>query len=346
MSNYTVLKVFAEGEILTAADLNGVAVNDILNGPINHASQHASGGVDDIKAYFLSLSAGGTVAAAVTFSAASSITLATKINENKGSDIIAAATTDIGAAGGNFVDVTGNITITALGTVQAGTRRIVRFTGTPTLTHNGTSLILPGAANIVAAANDIATFLSLGTGNWVCESYQRAVNPPYVQSPIPAASTVPVSGSNSKLATGFMNLAPGLAMTGEVSAENVGIITTTAAGVEVVAINLGNVTADDRIWVFMLIKHTKGATAGHTIFSLGKKSGTATAVRVNNWALGATDTFYQAASTTDISLSCNTIVKIAGTGTLELALTILSIGSDGSIAANNGELYAFFLRKQ
>jgi hypothetical protein len=205
MSLYTVIKVWSAGEILTAADLNTEFANDILNGPINHASQHASGGVDDIKAYFLSLSAGGTVAAAVTFSAAAPITLTSRLNEYKGSDIVAASTTDIGAATGNFVDVTGNTTITALGTVQAGTRRIVRFTGTPTLTHNGTSLILPGAANIVVAANDIATFLSLGTGNWVCESYQRAVNPPYVQSPTPAANTVPVSEGDNRLNPGWVD---------------------------------------------------------------------------------------------------------------------------------------------
>ncbi|RAU23803.1 hypothetical protein CU669_01565 [Paramagnetospirillum kuznetsovii] len=96
------------------------------------------------------------------------------LNEAQGSDIAAATTTDIGAATGNFVKVTGTTTITGLGTVQSGTRRIVQFTGTPTLTHNATSLILPGSANIVAAAGDIAEFVSLGSGNWVCTSYQRA----------------------------------------------------------------------------------------------------------------------------------------------------------------------------
>lgn len=95
------------------------------------------------------------------------------INESKGANISSATTTDIGAATGNFVDVTGTTTITGLGTVQAGTRRIVRFTGALTLTHNATSLILPTGANITTAAGDTATFVSLGSGNWVCTSYQR-----------------------------------------------------------------------------------------------------------------------------------------------------------------------------
>jgi len=101
--------------------------------------------------------------------------LGASINEAQGSDIASATTTDIGAATGNFVQVTGTTTITGLGTVQAGTERTVRFTGALTLTHNGTSLILPGAANITTVANDLAVFRSLGGGNWICITYQRSV---------------------------------------------------------------------------------------------------------------------------------------------------------------------------
>ena len=98
------------------------------------------------------------------------------INEAKGADIASAATTDIGAATGNYVEVTGTTTITALGTVQAGTRRVVRFTGALILTHNATSLILPGSANITTAADDRAEFISLGAGNWLCTNFQLAAS--------------------------------------------------------------------------------------------------------------------------------------------------------------------------
>ncbi len=97
-----------------------------------------------------------------------------KINHAKGADIASDTTTDIGGASGNVVDVTGTTTITGLGTVQAGATRIVRFTGALTLTHNATSLILPGAANITTANGDIATFVSLGSGNWYCAHYSYA----------------------------------------------------------------------------------------------------------------------------------------------------------------------------
>lgn len=103
-------------------------------------------------------------------------TMSGAINEYKGADIASAATTDIGAATGNYVDITGTTTITALGTIQAGTRRIVRFTGALTLTHNATSLILPTGANITTTAGDTAEFVSLGSGNWRCVQYTTVNN--------------------------------------------------------------------------------------------------------------------------------------------------------------------------
>jgi ethanolamine utilization microcompartment shell protein EutS len=95
-------------------------------------------------------------------------------NDVQAANLASASTTDIGAARGQYVKVTGTTTITALGTVQAGTLRIVEFTGALTLTHNGTSLILPGAANIATQAGDVGFFVSEGSGNWRCVHFQRA----------------------------------------------------------------------------------------------------------------------------------------------------------------------------
>jgi hypothetical protein len=48
------------------------------------------------------------------------------------------------------------------------------FASTPTLTHNATSLILPGWADITAVAGDVAWVESLGSGNWKCLAYMPA----------------------------------------------------------------------------------------------------------------------------------------------------------------------------
>jgi len=68
-------------------------------------------------------------------------------------DIASATTTDIGAQNTNFLSCTGTTTITSFGTNYKGPR-FIRFTGILTLTHNASTLILPGAANITTAAGD------------------------------------------------------------------------------------------------------------------------------------------------------------------------------------------------
>lgn len=121
-------------------------------------------------------------------------------NFAKGSDIASATTTDIGAATGNFVDITGTTTITGLGTVQAGTHRWVKFSGALTLTHNATSLILPGGASITTAAGDTALFVSLGSGNWRCLFYSKASGQAVVQF-TPSSSNA-LSGSTLQTQVG------------------------------------------------------------------------------------------------------------------------------------------------
>lgn len=101
--------------------------------------------------------------------------------------IASASTANIGAAAANYLQVTGTTTVTAFDTIQAGTRRILEFAGALTLTHNGTSLILPGAANIVTGAGDVAVFLSEGSGNWRCASYMKASGTALTLSPITAS---------------------------------------------------------------------------------------------------------------------------------------------------------------
>lgn len=135
-----------------------------------------------------------------------SLVLSSFLNEAKGADIASATTTDIGAATGNYVNVTGTVTITGLGTVQAGTRRIVKFTGALTLTHNATSLILPGGANITTVNGDVATFVSLGSGNWQCVEYSKvtttgtgsavfATSPTFTTPTLGAATATTINGN-------------------------------------------------------------------------------------------------------------------------------------------------------
>lgn len=93
----------------------------------------------------------------------------------KGADLTAAATVTPGTDG-NYFAVTGNTGMTAIASLQAGTIVVFRFTGTPLITHNGTSLILQDAINLQIAAGDIVAFISEGSGNWR-ELWRRLATP-------------------------------------------------------------------------------------------------------------------------------------------------------------------------
>ena len=99
-------------------------------------------------------------------------------------DIASAATTDIGASASPNVRVTGTAGITSLGTAPAGTRRFVTFAGVLNITYNATSLQTPGLASITTAAGDNMVARSLGSGNWVIESYTRAAGLPALQGAV------------------------------------------------------------------------------------------------------------------------------------------------------------------
>lgn len=89
--------------------------------------------------------------------------------------IVAAATLPVTAE--QYHIVTGNTGITALASKAAGTRVVLRFTGTPLITHNATSLILLGAVNYQVVVNDQLEFISEGAGNWREFDRTRSVAP-------------------------------------------------------------------------------------------------------------------------------------------------------------------------
>jgi hypothetical protein len=84
-----------------------------------------------------------------------------------------ASTMSIGAAPANYIIVTGTTTITAFDSITAGAVRTLRFSDTVTVTYNATTMLLPGATNIVAYAGDVLTFVSGGSGIWRCTDIQR-----------------------------------------------------------------------------------------------------------------------------------------------------------------------------
>jgi len=149
---------------VTAANLDakvaGLATE--FNGSIDNDNIDASAGIVASK---LNLA---TVAQSVTMSAKD-------FTEAKGADVASATTTTIWVTDGNLIHITGTTTITGFGTAaQAGDERTIVFDGALTLTHNATSLILPGGANITTAAGDTAIVRAETTANARVISYVKA----------------------------------------------------------------------------------------------------------------------------------------------------------------------------
>jgi len=113
-------------------------------------------------------------------------------------NMASATTLDLSTATSNYVNVTGTTTITGLGTEASGIPYRLKFAGALTLTHNGTSLILPGAANILTVAGDVIDFVSEGGGNWRCIGFV-----PQGYAHAPYDFVIPASDETTAITTGL-----------------------------------------------------------------------------------------------------------------------------------------------
>ena len=85
----------------------------------------------------------------------------------KGSDVASASSLAIGdEENGSYRDITGTTGVTAISARNAGQVVRFQFDGAVTLTHNSTSLILPGGSDYTTVAGDVLQFVSEGSGNW------------------------------------------------------------------------------------------------------------------------------------------------------------------------------------
>lgn len=204
-------KTWVAAEILTASDLNA-EFNNILDNAISlisplTAALDADGkeiildadgdtsitadtddqidvkiaGSDDFKitANLFDILSGSSL----NVNAGASLKVAGVATWTKGADVTAATDTLIGIDG-NMFDVAGATTIVTLATKGIGTFVFLHFDSTPTLTHDATNLILPGGANITAAAGDEALFYEYATADWRCVAYTKATGKAVIASGI------------------------------------------------------------------------------------------------------------------------------------------------------------------
>jgi hypothetical protein len=120
--------------------------------------------------------------------------------------VASAATADIGGANSLFVEITGTTTITSFGTTYNGPR-FVRFSGALTLTHNATSLIIPGGANVTTAAGDCAVVIPNGgsPNGWRVVSYFKAALVPGTATNVTGTVAIANGGTGQTTASAAFN---------------------------------------------------------------------------------------------------------------------------------------------
>lgn len=117
-----------------------------------------------------------------------------------------AATVDLGAAGSNYLNITGTVPITSFGIATDGTVRFLRFNSAGLILTNTATISLPAAINITTTAADLAIFVFSGT-IWRCLSYvpYDMINP--VGAGTAAAPGIPfVSDPDTGIFSGGANI--------------------------------------------------------------------------------------------------------------------------------------------
>ncbi len=187
--NATTLKLPGAASITTAAGDTACFVQDASDNVICVWYQRADG-TPLVNSSFTAASTtqtltGTSVAVAVTPDSLAALW-------EKGSDVASAATVSLGEGG--YFHITGTTTITDIdwATAKNGRPAIVIFDGILTLTHNATTLKLPGNANITTAAGDRAMFVQDASDNVICVWYQRADGTAVVSSSISLTSTTEI----------------------------------------------------------------------------------------------------------------------------------------------------------
>ena len=99
--------------------------------------------------------------------------LNSKTTYTRGADIASASELPI-SSDGDFFHVTGTTGITSFSSLGVGMQVVLEFNAVVILTHNGTSLILPGNTDYTTTEGDTARFVEDSLGNWRCINIQGA----------------------------------------------------------------------------------------------------------------------------------------------------------------------------
>lgn len=211
--------------------------------------------------------------------------------------LASAATADLGSVRESSISITGTTGITSFGTsAPTGTKKFLRFASSLLLTHNATSLIIPGGQNIQMLAGDRLIAQHEGSGNWRVLNVTRAAAQAAVY-PSDGATSSSTGGEDDLLSH---NLPAGrLASSGDavrIQAWGVAAATTEAKRVRLyfgtqVILDSSNIVMNDVAWraEALVARVSSAAQRASALFTQGSTLPITAAINTTQ-ALGSTTT--------------------------------------------------------
>ncbi len=171
----------------------------------------------------------------------------------QGTDIASAATITI-PGDGWYYDVTGTMAITAINTYGVGRLIYLQFDGILTLTHNGTSLILPGGNNITTYTNLVVALMEISSGNWMLVgSNDKSVTLADFTNALHDHSDAANGGNLGAVTTGTITASGAVAVTGAITATTTIAATGNVSGVNLLTTAGGSTGAPTKHYIDNMI---------------------------------------------------------------------------------------------
>lgn len=126
------------------------------------------------------------------------------------------------------------------------------------------------------------------------------------------------------------------------SSENAGIVTLINALTPITTLNFGTPTTGAIFIINTIVTFTKGGTPGNNVIRISKTSGTAVIQTFKDLTLCDRSDYVIASA--GFNMGASFILRVTTGGTLELTFAGQSLGSDSTVQAGDGQIYALTIK--
>ena len=227
---------------------------------------------------------------------------------------------------GNYFQISGTQQIDAIASISGAGPITIVFASARTLTHNGTSFILPGGSNITTASGDSAIFVHEGTGNWRCVMYTISAAA-YLSSLV--EDTTPQLGGNLDLNSNGITF-PGATVTDVTGSDTLLVSGTAGTSGNLIMWNGDGDAVDSTVAAADLVVSGDFTTDGGVLVATGSgtyQEETGTTLRTSLGLAIGSDVHAYMASASQAEMEAGTEAALRAMSPLRVAQAIAALGS-------------------